>query len=517
MAGRKPDPLGHLSSEQIRQLMSRYYAGEPTANLIHEFGLSLQPSSLYRAFPRAAHDDKACPYCRVTMESYRPSRSGSPPAPFCPTCNHQDSSQCSCTSCRERARQLWEHQAQQQRQQVRETYSQSRAQARTPESVTFRERVLLSAILRSSSSENPIYIEPLDSVPHAITPTPDYDYKVLSELYHSNLLVVHPSSPMDALTFPKDGSWSFFLKKVWYELNVEPRTEAIIRHLIHPPAVSSDPSEVQAARELWREIAVQEVLQYLKVQMTKYRFSFDPGDKTIASVHFLLDNFSTAQANGFVWTAAKDAAAMVQARTSTAAQVSQRIPELMRRTAERWLSNHWSAKNFGRDFNCPQSVLAALFFNAVLGIGDEGFNMPMRDWYPPQDTGPYGPSSILGTEPGVAQSPEDQNPIPASNPESVEVPAPDDDLDELSEQDDYALMVKAVISHLQALAVLDSRISRQAANPGGGLIDRVVAHLRSLRACGEFQGKIRRRTAIRAIREASHVLQGGRKADPSDA
>ncbi len=107
---------------------------------------------------------------------------------------------------------------------------------------------------------------------------------------------------------------------------------------------------------------------------------FKVGPKTRASISYLLDHYSTAQANGFVWSAVKDAAALAQSGETNIHHASNTIPGSMRRRAERYLANDWEAKNFGRDFNCPQSVLASTFFNAVVGVGDDGFNMPMHQW-----------------------------------------------------------------------------------------------------------------------------------------
>ena len=44
--------------------------------------------------------------------------------------------------------------------------------------------------------------------------------------------------------------------------------------------------------------------------------------------------------------------------------------------AERALNNNWSTTKYSRPRECPQSALSKFFFDRVIKIGDDGFNMP---------------------------------------------------------------------------------------------------------------------------------------------
>lgn len=50
---------------------------------------------------------------------------------------------------------------------------------------------------------------------------------------------------------------------------------------------------------------------------------------------------------------------------------------------ERAVAGGWDVKRFGRDFTCPQSAISKVLFDAVLRIGDRGFN-EIPKWTPPE-------------------------------------------------------------------------------------------------------------------------------------
>jgi hypothetical protein len=48
----------------------------------------------------------------------------------------------------------------------------------------------------------------------------------------------------------------------------------------------------------------------------------------------------------------------------------------IQRAADRAQAEGWNVKPYGRDRRCPQSMVSIVLFDAVLKIGERGFNEP---------------------------------------------------------------------------------------------------------------------------------------------
>jgi hypothetical protein len=58
---------------------------------------------------------------------------------------------------------------------------------------------------------------------------------------------------------------------------------------------------------IWKEIALNECLEYFKYQMDKVKFDFNPGEKTSTVFKDLLEHFSVAQIYGIIYKAIANA------------------------------------------------------------------------------------------------------------------------------------------------------------------------------------------------------------------
>jgi len=62
--------IAHLDSDQVENLMQKYYDGEKISDLLREYQIVAPASALVSFFPLFVHQDLFCPYCEsVNMVS----------------------------------------------------------------------------------------------------------------------------------------------------------------------------------------------------------------------------------------------------------------------------------------------------------------------------------------------------------------------------------------------------------------------------------------------------------------
>lgn len=105
--------LSHLTEEQIKDLIKRYYNYEKIANLLEEFNVNVSPNSLVSLFPLVTHHKLFCKYYRDTnwviklkSRNYYSYVYGETSfALLGPICNHNNNSSCSCDNCKKSIKQ----------------------------------------------------------------------------------------------------------------------------------------------------------------------------------------------------------------------------------------------------------------------------------------------------------------------------------------------------------------------------------------------------------------------------
>jgi hypothetical protein len=195
-------------------------------------------------------------------------------------------------------------------------------------------------------------------------------------------------SPLDAFIYEEDGSFSgrYYIFYVAYSF---PEI-----HSLQDGLCIDDPEELISALEniflemdwpnswydqcipLWKEVALNECLQYLDLCMNKHSFEFSPGEKTQRVIENALSTFSTAQVFNFIWGSARNAAAYYMRERIPKRQAANSVVGAIQRRADRARAEGWDVKPYRRDWDCPQTMFSRMFFDVVLQIGDDGFNKP---------------------------------------------------------------------------------------------------------------------------------------------
>lgn len=384
------EKLRHLTMLQIESLMNKYYNGVKASDIIKEYNIDTTSSKLYTLFPPIICEDIICPVCNEPMYKERDSKSSyswNKKKPFCAICGHTDEIICKCNYCiaeREKVRKLNEERKvrilQEKREKIKKVYDLNIVPVNYSE-LNFREKVFLGALLRTSLSEDMEVILPLNDAERELALTIGYIKEILSYLIGRGVVSVDSNSSIDAfldsneekdIEFPN----VYYITMVKYRINIvgDEDIKNILSKIINPKSFSD--ADKEDALNIWKEIALEECIEYFEYQMKSVRFDFNIGEKTIAIFKDLLENFSVSQIYGIIYKSVANATKYYQESSVSKKQAANSVIGGCQRYAERAMINNWELAKYSRIKELPQSMISEFFFDRVIGVGSLGFNMP---------------------------------------------------------------------------------------------------------------------------------------------
>ena len=387
------EKLRHLTMLQIESLMNKYYNGVKASDIIKEYNIDTTSSKLYTLFPPIICEDIICPVCNEPMYKERDSKSSyswNKKKPFCAICGHTDEIICKCNYCiaeREKVRKLNEERKvrilQEKREKIKKVYDLNIVPVNYSE-LNFREKVFLGALLRTSLSEDMEVILPLNDAERELAPTIGYIKEILSYLIGRGVISVDSNSSIDAfldsneekdIEFPN----VYYITMVKYRINIvgDEEIKNILSKIINPKSFSD--ADKEDALNIWKEIALEECIEYFEYQMKSVRFDFNIGEKTIAIFKDLLENFSVSQIYGIIYKSVANATKYYQESSVSKKQAANSVIGGCQRYAERAMINNWELAKYSRIKELPQSMISEFFFDRVIGVGSLGFNMPQSE------------------------------------------------------------------------------------------------------------------------------------------
>lgn len=381
--------LHHLKENEVLELMNRYYNNEKTTELIKEYNLNITPGALYTIFPPEEFDDIICPICNLSMLRKRAARTSyrsNNNKIYCEKCGHVEDKSCRCSHCievekieKKRIKEEQERINYEKRCLISEVYDLDKKEKLGLEKLSFRSRVYLGALLRAGITEDMMSVNPIVEIDRNISPRVGYTKEMIRNLINNHVIVVSPNSSLAA--FPDSDEetefpYTYYTFKVKYALNIEFQGDyaGSVAKIMNPDELSKEDSE--EATKIWREVALEECLEYFEFQMKEVNFNATIGEKTIATFKDLLEKFSVSQIYGIIYRSVANATRYYQQGGVSKKQASNSVIGSCQRYAERAFLENWELKKFVRPYVVPQSVLSEFLFNRVLKIGELGFNMP---------------------------------------------------------------------------------------------------------------------------------------------
>jgi hypothetical protein len=248
--------------------------------------------------------------------------------------------------------------------------------------LTLEQAVFLDAYGRIGLAENYEVLRSVETVSttdQVFTPSGKYDYEVVNGLYQRGFLQIHPQNNPDIISDLEEEKFKFQPWKTnWYfpVCRTNPEDLASLFKQIEQAFQNStwpDPWK-GAILPLWRKIAMWECLEYLDFVLKEHKFELNPGPKTLNLFETLLTKYSTGQIFNWIWRAGRDAAAFYVREGVTKQHAANTVVGTIQRMAERAEAENWDVKPFRRNYQLPQSMVSQVLYNAVLKIGEAGFN-----------------------------------------------------------------------------------------------------------------------------------------------
>ncbi len=373
------DKLAHLSTNELHELIDRYYKREKVTVLIKDYNIDTTPNSLVHLFP-PKEIDELCPFCNVKLILEYQSRERSwQNSPYCPNCNHQKDRYCRCVNCK-MAEQLRIKIEQQEAQDFLQSlfYDSTKYQKVDIESFSFEEKIYIGALLREGISEDFNFINPIASFDNPLAPTPTFISEIINILADKKAIAVHPESNLYCFK-DKEGNYKYLPLEVKWVLNIQKKGVdyiSLIESLITPDEMNFSNEE---AYQLWKKISLHEVLEYLCYKIGKvFKIEYNAGKKTITVINDLLREYSVSQIYTIIGSSIGKAASFKLEFGAIPNHAANTVIGKAQNYAERAKVKNWDILKSGRLKDCPESALSMYFFERVLKIGYVGFDEKPR-------------------------------------------------------------------------------------------------------------------------------------------
>ena len=241
------------------------------------------------------------------------------------------------------------------------------------ESLSVRDKVFLSALLRSGLNEEMTKIIGKSLLENKMSPTANFDLEILNEIDSKKVILVDPQPPIDAFareSFPDNYYFNYLLN---IDTNVTdisaieyPNREGIIKNR-------------DECLQIWKEIAEAECCAYLQDQMQRNGFMFNPGRKTKLVIDHLLEEYSVCQIKNLIWSSVKDAADWYQKGNVSESHAASSVINELNNRGEYAKVKNWNLKPYHTKNEFTQ--VSRVLFDSILQIGKDGFEKTIsRDY-----------------------------------------------------------------------------------------------------------------------------------------
>lgn len=374
--------LQHLSTEELDNLMKRYYSNESVNLLVKEYDLDIRPNSLYKYFPPELVENELCEYCGINLVKHRKSKSNmnfsneNKNEYYCPKCEHRPYFiKCDCSNCID----SMYRKVNDKKSKIQEVYGHCQEQINLDE-LNFREKIYVAIVCSKLLKEDMYHFIPFCEYEGKLTPDINMDYDIFRELFKKKVLRVSPISSISAFKDYEEFPNVFYIDKVTFYLNIEyqsSKSETFEKVLNVNYTFKKNFDEII---NLWREIGVAECKEYLLYVLNKVGFDFSPGEKTQKVFEMLLNDFSVSQIFGIIKRQVDSVSSLFLEKGLNRKHAANMVIGNCERFAERAKSEGWSLTQYNRPYELQQSDLSFFFFYNVLKIGDKGFRMSIKEF-----------------------------------------------------------------------------------------------------------------------------------------
>lgn len=253
-------------------------------------------------------------------------------------------------------------------------------------------QIFLLAFLKHSGDESLSRILPPDhNKVDLLAPTTEMTFEVIRQLLHTDLISVDPDSPEGSYFVNDDVEFRIYLDKCSWQITtfINQDNAELGEAGIDGPALytaldkllSSDQFLQENIHEIQRlayEVVQHEAIAFLEYVLDERGLPQRFGEMTHQVLRKALEEYSLAQVYRMIWQAARNASDYLVRNNVPKQHAANTVPRSIDSYMERAKANGWEVSAFRRNFNLPQSTLARVLFNQILGTDDGGFHTPIN-------------------------------------------------------------------------------------------------------------------------------------------
>lgn len=369
--------LEHLTTEQIENLKSEYYAGENVNRIIEKYKVDIRASNLWKSFPLVEAKDESCKFCGSIMYFISPSKTSKNKKEYlCTACLHRKSFYgCNCNQClREKAAEKEQAKIEKslRSKKNRETYLRVREYTNAPllSMLTIKERAYLGAILRTSLHHDNLLIDLDCTSSHYYAPTTKYRDMIASALLKRNIIVsyrLHDDEDKKIL--------NRYIRGSLYDICITDANMSkreIVTYLMYPSEVGENQKD--DALEVMREVNVYEAIEYMMILVQRFNLNgFEVDEKYMILFSEILKRYSLGQLFNFIYASVRNQAARTNQRQQGYVPLANYIYKLISDRYDKARVENWKIVNYNRSWEGQQTELSKLVSSRLLGIGESAF------------------------------------------------------------------------------------------------------------------------------------------------
>ncbi len=295
----------------------------------------------------------------------------------CSACQHEDSTNCSCSECKEVRQLAASEKLQRDIRAIGDfckscwTYYELDIE---PQQLTAETAIALLSLIRCNGWINETTIGPFKNATIPFVPM-DFQFRLglINNLLKDGLIAPSPASPPPAFQHSSCGEVSWDADAVHWQLLFRD-APTFISQLERLVASSDWPKGWRdGCFILWRQLAAAECMEFCAYSVAQRGLPM-PGDTALSMLtDNLLQDFSVAQCYQLIWGSASDATDFRVRKGVNAKHAANYMIGVCQRRADRSRTEGWSVKGFKRNFQLPRSQLSHVLHDVFLKHGESGF------------------------------------------------------------------------------------------------------------------------------------------------
>jgi hypothetical protein len=249
--------------------------------------------------------------------------------------------------------------------------------------ISLEHKIILCAFIRACADESLETILPIGQDQHSIrlSPSKEYSYELINRLFREKIIRLDSTNTIlsDVCINEKEDpvyqtDTAIFVINISGSDGTRLSLKALTEILEESLFVQTKHEE-NKIEELWKELALQEALEYLAFVLSERDFPFKPGEKTKNVLRQVLTRYSTSQSFYFIFSAAKNASDFYQTKGVPRSHAANTVPGKIQTLFDRSVREGWKVSKYNRNYKaCPPSALSNVLYDKVLGLSPLGID-----------------------------------------------------------------------------------------------------------------------------------------------